>query len=270
MRIMSIEEIKEIELDLLRNLNEICEKNSINLYLTYGTLLGAVRHGGFIPWDDDIDVMVLREDYDKLVKVLQSTPSPYRFRCMENDSKYSFPLAKFYDDRTVVEEKYGRLVTGEFGVYVDIFILDNLPDSVDVSEKFFKEAQRHKLYYALSNSTYRFTKNVLFTIPRNLIAFLFRLRGYRYYLEKYINYWMKHNNSDTECVGVVQFGEGLDSKERCSRKALTGDTVLQFEGIMCKVPDNYVQYLTQMYGDYMSLPPVEERVTKHKHDVYWK
>lgn len=271
MKEMTLQEMQCVEFDILKYIMGIGEKYQIPIFLAYGSLLGAVRHNGFIPWDDDIDVMLTRANYYRLITAIESEESQYKFVSMETSENYSMPLAKIYDPRTLVIEEYGSIITGEFGVYVDIFVLDNIPNEKKASEKFFRSANRKRFYYALSTRKFLFVKNrPIWSVCRNILITPFRIIGYKFFLRYYDRYCKKYSKSTTDYVGIVLFGEGSDQKERCHIGKLTGNTKIRFETIDCCVPDNYANYLENLYGDYMELPPIEERITKHIHKVFWK
>lgn len=271
-KLVSNKEIMEIELSLLRYLDDICRDEKIQLYLTYGTLLGAARHKGFIPWDDDIDVMIKREDFFRLCEAIKSRGnSIYKLIDRSIDTNYSLPLAKLYDDRTILIEDYGSICPVKFGVYIDIFILDNLPNQTEKEALLFKKARKIRHEYGLSTRKFELDSNrVIYSVLRNIAIIPFHILGYRHFLRKYEIVCVKYINDNTTNMGIVQFGEGYGDKERIPKLCLTGKTKLLFEGDEYCVPDNYVDYLTQLYGDYMCLPPENERVTKHNFTAYWK
>ena len=123
---MSKEELRKTQIGILDYFTNICEENGINYFLTYGTLLGAIRHKGYIPWDDDIDVAMLREDYDKLIDVFNTNNnSRYRFSCVENDPLCMYPFGKIIDENTILYERGEQGI--EIGVYIDVFVYDNAP-----------------------------------------------------------------------------------------------------------------------------------------------
>ena len=140
--ICNLSEIKKIELDILRAFRSFCEKNSLRYFLAYGTLLGAVRHGGFIPWDDDIDVAMPRTDYERFLKEFRDE----RYEVYDLSKKgYFYPFAKLCDTTTVLIEEMS--VKNSIGVYIDIFPMDGIADN-DQSQhskaKRLMKLQQHK------------------------------------------------------------------------------------------------------------------------------
>ena len=118
---INVEELKHIQLDMLSDIAEFCEQNNIKYFLAYGTLIGAIRHKGYIPWDDDIDICMPRPDYDKFLSLYNKKDSAYKAVAFELDENYKLPFAKVNDTRTVMwETMYDQDV---FGVYIDVFPL---------------------------------------------------------------------------------------------------------------------------------------------------
>ena len=136
MREIQFEEMKKIELNILIYFTEVCEENNLRYYLGGGTLLGAVRHKGFIPWDDDIDVMMPRPDFQKLLS-LSINNENYNI-IKPGTAGYYYNFAKLVDTRTILEEKGIKRIDG-LGVYIDIFPLDGMPETPDARKKRFKE-----------------------------------------------------------------------------------------------------------------------------------
>lgn len=121
----TIQDVQKLEFDILKYIKKVCDENKINYYLAYGTLIGAVRHHGFIPWDDDIDIMMPREDFIKFVESTNKDKHDYfKVVCRENNTNFTAPLPKVIDSRTKLTQHYGFIEKVDLGVYVDIFILD--------------------------------------------------------------------------------------------------------------------------------------------------
>ena len=134
---LSIEEIKEIEIQVLNHLDSFCKLHNIPYYISYGTLLGAIRHKGFIPWDDDIDVSMLRSDYDRFRKeyVKYNQSSRYHLLDPEQDNRYLYSILKLEDTTTLVEEGNDRYCGVDIGINIDIFPLDFVDDDDMVLER---------------------------------------------------------------------------------------------------------------------------------------
>lgn len=231
---------QERMLELLLELHRICEKHHIRFWLIGGTLLGAARHQGFIPWDDDMDVQMLRPEYDRLLKVLpQELPDTMAIQCRQTDANYFFQYAKLRDRRSVLDENNGYdRIFSERGIYIDIFPIDRHP----------KWLQR--LSIATIGHSYKILKRTDLSDQQKThrVNRLVRLN------EKLI-YPIFH------AVSRITGGPYLDAfgvpfvVERCLDDILPL-TTLPFEGHQMPVPGHYHQVLTDQYGDYMTLPDI--------------
>lgn len=263
--IIELDEAKHIELDVLLKFKEICNKYSLKYSLAYGTLLGSIRHKGFIPWDDDIDVMMLREDYFRFIEVSRKEleGTKYEVASMHNDLNYFAPLSKLFDNSTRVYQFYGQNENIIVGVYIDIFILDQLPE--ENAEAFYENAQKLRGNWAMSARnifTKHQSKNVFRDILGNIAALPYKIRGNDYYRNKYDAYCSQFNDNNGTDVAVVVYGEGL-KKERISISEMFIPNAVDFEKYQFMAVSHPEKYLKSMYGDYMQLPPVEARVSKH-------
>lgn len=266
MREIQFEEMKKIELNILIYFTEVCEENNLRYYLGGGTLLGAVRHKGFIPWDDDIDVMMPRPDFQKLLS-LSINNENYNI-IKPGTAGYYYNFAKLVDTRTILEEKGIKLIDG-LGVYIDIFPLDGMPETPDARKKRFKEL----------NSIRKRINNTCLLKPkfhRNPFAYLNACRIYNSnknvdlssLQKKYLDSALKNSFDDSEFVFAA--GGAYGARDIFPGKWFEKEIELQFENLSVKAFNGYDFYLTQLYGDYMTLPPEDKRVTPHHSIVYFK
>lgn len=266
MREIQFEEMKKIELNILIYFTEVCEENNLRYYLGGGTLLGAVRHKGFIPWDDDIDVMMPRPDFQKLLS-LSINNENYNI-IKPGTAGYYYNFAKLVDTRTILEEKGIKVIDG-LGVYIDIFPLDGMPETPDARKKRFKEL----------NSIRKRINNTCLLKPkfhRNPFAYLNACRIYNSnknidlssLQKKYLDSALKNSFDDSEFVFAA--GGAYGARDIFPGKWFEKEIELQFENLSVKAFNGYDFYLTQLYGDYMTLPPEDKRVTPHHSIVYFK
>lgn len=257
MKELNIDEIKNREVEILSYVADACEKNGLKYYLGYGTLLGAVRHKGFIPWDDDIDLFMPRADYMKLIDVINGENGNFKcFSVFGNDSYY-YPFLKVSDKRTALENGDFKKIEG-MGVNVDIFPLDNYdgktPSKKKLKTLFYKlvlcwTTKFNKSPSALRNAV----KKVLYVFYKNKDPKKYGLK-----IEKLSA--SLSTKTDTYLVGASGeeykaewFGEGVK---------------LPFGSREYTCPSDYDAVLKTMYGDYMTPPPENERVCPHDAKVY--
>ena len=257
-RKLDIDEIKEVELGVMDYIHNICKEKGINYSLAYGSLLGAVRHKGFIPWDDDLDIALKRDEYDKLYQaILEDNNSIYKVVSWENDSRYPYPFYRVYDSRTVYENNYIQNDI-ELGICVDVFPFD---DYKDVN----KEITKLDMYRRLSVYTLYGIRNKeagIKNIIRYLMLVAFRLTR--------VKTWNKKLNDSSKVPVNSEYIDYLMESKKYSTKidAKALDEVIEckFEDRVYNIPKDYDHILTTIYGsDYMEIPPLEKRI---QHDDF--
>lgn len=268
--INSIQEVQLLALGVLKHFSAFCKKNDITFMLAYGTLLGAVRHKGFIPWDDDIDIMMHRNDYNKLINLYDNSHNAnFQFISMHNNIEYFAPLAKIYDNRTLLLQDYNQVEKTELGVYIDIFIIDSLPDTKCEAIFFYYNSKFIRFLWGMSvRKLFSKSSNIFKILIRIPISIICKIMGYRFFLKWYDKYAQKYNGSKTNNMGVVIFGEGF-SKEVQSNENLLKYSKVIFEGIEFNAPYDTHNYLEKMYDNYMLIPSEENQI-QHRNKIYWK
>lgn len=256
-----IEELKCIEIGMLQIFVDICDRLHLRYYLLGGTLLGAVRHQGFIPWDDDIDVGMPRADYEVFLKESQALlPDNMFLQTIFTDKEYLNCFAKIRNSDTTFMETSSSNRKINHGVFVDIFPLDYYPEN----EKKQKLIDRKKLWFSLRI-------NQCFTTyhPKKLktkIAGLVSRLAYpsvNKALVKRENMYKSIPQSNL----IANYGGAWGKKEIVPADWYGEGTEVTFEGMKVMAPVEYDKWLTQVYGDYMQLPPVEKRVGHHYVEV---
>lgn len=267
MKQIDISELKRIQIDILNYFDVFCEKNNINYWIDYGTLLGAIRHKGFIPWDDDIDIAMLREDYEKASATFNSQSNGiYVFQTPSNDKNSCYPFGKLINTQTVLYE-YGE--TGiETGVYIDVFVYDNSPEDVKAARRIFRKRDflgrvrrlqlpMRKGISGLKRFVYRIGSTILCPVSRNVIN-----RA----LDRNARIYEKISTKN-----VSTFIDPYDSTYFSVEKCIFQDLIrVEFEGKLYPAPRNYDYWLRVLYGNYMELPPVEKRVHQHIFKAFYK
>ncbi len=266
MRELSLEENKQFQLDILKNVAEFCDENGLRYFLAYGTLIGAVRHKGFIPWDDDIDIQMPRPDYDIFIRTYKN--DIYKAIAPAEDmSKHS--VVKVIDTRTIKCEKGIKYKTGkELGIDIDVFPLDGQPECEKEFKKYYKKKQRLLKYFH-----YTIFDIKRLSLKAKIASFLSRtyanLLNAKNIMKKIAKINKKFSYESCKYIGATD--SLYNSINNRNPKEWYNDTVnMEFEGCEFKAPVGYDEILKKMYGDYMALPPKEKQVTHHSNKVYLK
>ena len=267
-----LKKLQKIELGILVDFDKLCKYNKLDYFLVGGSAIGVVRHKGFIPWDDDIDVAMPREDYEKFLKIAKKEYSD-KYTVINNDTNPKFPLMNTRWGLNGTEYKTEDLkdIPGEFGIFLDIFPQDNIPDDEKKMKKqgtiawiygkllVLSGVKRPVLYY------YGVKAKILRTIffIAHYILKVLHLKSRHFYKRAY-KYSTMFNNTETK-----RFGYAFDPHRFTS--VMTKSDVyplktMKFEGLEVNVPGKIERYLERRYGrDYMTLPPKEKR---HTHPPY--
>lgn len=257
---ITLTEQKEILQKILMFFHDFCEKNNLTYYLTGGTLLGAVRHKGFIPWDDDIDVCMPRNDYEKLLDTFNDAHGAFRV-ISARDKQFYLPFAKVVDTRTCMKEAVDS--NFELGIFIDIFPIDNMSDDYNTAYSLYRDVKKYRTALMFKNvkiSDQRaFYKNVILAFGKIALSLIPR----SYIIKKIDKHSQRYNSAQaTYYVGMV-CAAFYEKREILKSEWFSGKCLLDFEGKQFWAPKGYDAFLTQLYGDYMQLPPVEKRVTHH-------
>lgn len=263
-------EAKRLLLQMAEYINRLCEENGMTLFMSGGTLIGAVRHKGFIPWDDDIDLYLSRPDYDKFQEIFLSSGNSGRYKLLthEIEKSYLYPFAKLIDTNTVLVEKGGYSGT-QMGLFIDIFPIDGLGNTVKEATRRMRKINKY-VTLNLSLLVEPWRKNVSFfknlgIAVLNKIARLYgaeKLHKKLYAIARSVTY------EESALVGEI-IDEVQKKRIMNKEQVFGGSVIMDFEDIKLKAPIGYDRFLTQFYGDYMKLPPEEKRVAVHGYDLYY-
>lgn len=259
-----LKKIRSVQLDIAKEIKRVCEENDIPYFLAHGTFLGAIRHGGFIPWDDDMDMGMLRQDYEKFCRIAPEKLKPeFCLQTWYTENNYGLPFGKVMKKNTIYLEnkKTSRLQNN--GIYVDIFPYDYAPE--DPAERDRLTAELLSIYrMKLMKSGYKPW------LEEDKIIWKKRI-GYLYYQMKSLFVSQKSLARDYDTLAVAVHDSTvicerngrtkLDCYDRSHIEELAEYT---FEGETFKGPKHFDQYLTSLYGDYMVLPPEGERENRHQ------
>ena len=254
--------IQEKMIYILIYFHEFCEKNNLRYFLCGGTCLGAVRHKGFIPWDDDVDVFMLREDYEKLQDLWEKNADTKRYSCVRSNEKVNIrhSAIEIKDNNTTFINKHSADLDINHGLMIDVVPLDGVPKS-----KLKKALQMidSMIYCCFNFQRLPEHKGKLTYYATKLALGVFRSPKIRYKLwssaEKRLSKYGTEN-----CDTVASFGEGATiMRMHFPKKWFLNPAYLEFEGHSFLCPEDYDQYLKITFGDYMQLPPEEEQIPRH-------
>lgn len=255
-----LKSIQEKELEIMMKVDELCKKYNLTYYLIGGSALGAVRHNGFIPWDDDIDIGLPRQDYEKLLEICKrELPPGYFIQNQFTDPNYYKNYAKVRDCRTTFIEYEVRNVDINHGIFIDIFPIDGVPKNRILQKlqcKLIKATSSIQVSIALKRYSRNFVKRMI-----QRLCSIIPLRYWVYISDRILSIVPAKSS---ELWGNL-LGKGGYEKEIMPRSFFGKPQECIFESKNLPIPQEYKKYLTKLYGDYMKLPPVAER---RPHDVY--
>jgi LPS biosynthesis protein len=263
---ITLDELKVIQMDILEVIHAFCKENGIRYSLACGTLLGAIRHKGYIPWDDDIDIYIPREDYKRFVAAYPKQLHNVRVLSLERDRKWDRAYAQAFDSRTILREV--RASEGDKGVYIDIYPIDSVPDN---DTEWFAFNRHRRFLVRLSEVKYvtmtkdrSFMKNLVLAVGK-LLLIPFSAKTIAKWISRYAQrYNGKGYHRSFECV------QGMLQKRPFDTSLLNSYIETDFEDRRFMIMEDFDAYLSNAYGDYMKLPPIEKQVSHHVFEAWWK
>ena len=233
---IELEELKKLQIEILDDVVEFCEQNKINYWLNCGTLLGAIRHKGYIPWDDDIDIGMLRKDYDI-----------------------------FKEKYNKANRKY-RKIGEKLAVNIDIFVYDNAPDDIKTTNKMYRKIKILEALNIVKKVPYSTKKNHLFVnILRFPCHYILKLFPKSCFSKEIVKISKKYIDKKTNYIGSFSSLDRIHSRKSIFESFIK----VKFEGKEYNAPIGYDELLTDFYGDYMKLPPTEKQVSHHVFEAFW-
>ena len=267
MKKIELEELKQIELDMMQEIDNVCQSNGIHYYMVGGTLLGAVRHNGFIPWDDDIDIAMPRKDFERFCVAMKEKKNYYEVQFYNNVNDYGYASPKVVDKRTVLVDYKLGMGKEESSVFVDVFLYDGMGENLKEAymRYFFLKIFKKMVFLSKRNFKMENTlKSILFFLPcvvckligvkRLNILYNTLCKKYDFYTSKYV-----------ACV-AGRYGK----REVFKREVFENTVPMAFENLMIQAPQGYKTYLALIYGNYMDLPPKDKQVSNHTSEEWWR
>ena len=265
MNTIGLQELKKIQLDVLDVIHGFCIEHDIQYSLGCGTMLGAVRHKGYIPWDDDIDIYLLRSEYNKLLELYPRSLAHVQMDSLERNSSWDKAYAKAYDERTVcVEDSNCKVV----GVSIDIFPIDYVPSNEKQWERYNKRRRMLKIISDLKPMKVTDNMSLLKKLLLVVCKILLLPIPQRLFISWLNGYAQKFNKTEHEYV--FESCQGLLLKNKFKASVFDQFIDVPFEDRKYKIIADYDEYLRCAYGDYMQLPPENKRVSHHSFKAWWK
>lgn len=261
-------DLQACQLKILKAFINVCETHHLRYFLIGGSALGAIRHHGFIPWDDDIDVGMPRPDYEKLLKLKDPfQKTPYFLQTYRTDFNYLYNFAKIRDNNTTfIETPYAHHQINH-GVWIDVFPLDGMSYKKDIAPK--KLAYKVRLgwvavYFMYLGSFWRKLswRTLYLDLPLNLVSILFFWVNVGHWTNKMIDRFAKKIPYEKAMLVGNLFGINM-KKEAMAKEIFGKGTPATFEGIKVNVPEKYEQYLTNLYGDWKNPPKIRKQKGHH-------
>lgn len=269
---LSMEEIQKRSIEIMKKIDIICRQEHLRYYLLYGTLLGAIRHKGFIPWDDDIDIMMPRPDYEKLIMYFKNHRDelkPLEMLDYRSNERYPFMIARVSDSSYMLdvhnETEYG------LGLFVDVYPLDGAGNT---EEEYTNLKNRSSPYASMcflsarksvkrenTNSTLKY----LMKFPAFVVA---KALGKSFFMRKLEKLGQTYRYDDSKYVGIIVWSSDDGVKSIIPKEWLGEGTDVPFDKYLFRVPDQWDLVLKREYGNYMELPPEKDRIPHHFYDAY--
>lgn len=269
MRRIEIEELKKLQLDILESVDSFCRSHEIDYFLSSGTAIGAVRHHGYIPWDDDIDIAMTRPNYEKFIHSFNGAYHNLYVVSPELDWNYYAPYANVCDNRTVLYEGINGHRGMKLGCKIDVFPIDGI--SSDIEQYRSDKEKVYKMWDIMMNKRIilplLWKENKVECLKVMVKRILKIWIPYSAVQKKLHRLALAHPFENSEYAIDVIFPWKRDVM--CERQVYEETMDIEFEGLIVKIMKDYDRYLSLKYGDYMKLPPAEEQIPHHGFDAFW-
>ena len=274
MQLISMEDVQKGSLEILKRIDEICEQLNLKYCLAYGTLIGAARHKGFIPWDDDVDIMMPRKDYDSLVQYFinhKEELKPFEIINPQVNNKCPYTISRISDSRYQLdvdnENNYG------IGLFVDVYPLDGVGNTV---EEYSREKNISSRFASMCFLSTRQkvkrenTKSMLKYIIKFPAFVVAKILGKKFFMKRLYDMAAKCDYDNSKYIGCIIWASDDGLRGIFPKEWFNEMIEIEFEGVNFKAPKEYDKVLTHGYGDYMKLPPEKDRIAHHYYDAYKK
>ena len=260
---MSLPEIQAILKDMLKFVDRICKEEDIQYFLSGGTLLGAVRHQGFIPWDDDADLMMMRPEFERFLEIAPKYATErYAVAHCRTTEGYLMPWIRIWDLHTHVKPSKNVKIGGMKHLFIDIFPIDALPTNPKLSNLFFKWIRVYDAMFRCSRRSGYFYDGERLQWLKRILMKVSSIRTPQSWSNAMDRAAGSGNLKKARYAGVVTVTH-YGSRERMPIEVFRGTVPVTFEGESYPAPIGWETYLRGLYGDYMQLPPEDKRYSDH-------
>ncbi|MCF0105986.1 MAG: LicD family protein [Holdemanella sp.] len=263
-----LKRLQQEELDILDELMRVCKEYNLTLFISGGSLLGAIRHKGFIPWDDDIDLGMPRKDYEKLVKIApKALKESYVLQDNRLEKKCGLNFGKIRKKGTIMSENYSHHIDMSQGIWIDIFPYDKVSNDEKVRKKNMQKLSFYRNMYIIK-SGYKAPegKSKAFYAAYHIAKMASVFYSIDYLIEKVNSIMMEYENQDTDYV--FPYGGAYPDRDLMPKRIIEHLKPVMFEGREILAFEDYDYYLKSLYKNYMELPPVEKRVNGSQHTLH--
>ena len=267
MKALTTEECQKGEYDILNKVDSICKQLNLRYYLVYGTLIGAVRHHGFIPWDDDLDIMMPRRDYKILLDYFEKhSVELYPLKSVFAWPKYEYAMARITDMRyKLIYTHRVPYCDADMGLFIDIYPFDGVGNNYRAAKRTQARARNlRRLYVRAASSSPHDSSNIFLKAFEHLAFKYAKKQGEYYFQNKLLTIIKKYSYADSRYVAPLSWDPDYVFK----KEMFEPNKMLMFVNKKYPVPNDYDGFLKVYYDDYMKLPPKEERVATHSYRAY--
>lgn len=254
MKKMTDKQLKKELLNILIEFDKICKENNIKYSLIGGSLLGAIRHKGFIPWDDDIDVIMTKKNYDKLLENIKNYKGKYSFVNNEINNSYYYPFLKMINKDIYIKEKYKKI--DDYGLYIDIFYYAKVPDNKLLLKIYWYKIQYYK--FLISSYAYIETQNTKYKTLKKIGKLLCKIYGIDKIIKNYNRNMNKYNKTNSKNImgNWPCYSLNKEIQKSCY---INEYKLIEFEGNKIPIFKNYDCILKTTFNDYMKIPEKKDR-----------
>ncbi len=263
---LTLREIQLAELEMLKVFDAFCREHGLRYTISGGTLLGAIRHGGFIPWDDDIDLWIPRPEYERFLELIYDQglklADNIEIHSGDREDDFAMPFTKIFRTDILVDEEIRTYKSDGDGIWLDLFPVDGLPDTKEEMDREWAEITKLKKQLARSISLItkkRPNESVLKWLARAPIAAFAKIKGFRWYRDRIIETAKSHSYEDSTNLGNIVFGDDRAERELLEKHELEKYMDIPFEDGVFMGFENYDLWLTRRYGDWHTVPSKENQ-----------